>query len=142
MLYLIVKSLHLIGVVSWFAGLFYIFRLYVYHVENKDKSEICSVLSVMERRLYYFITTPAMLFTLLMGIVLMVLNPSLLLAGWFHAKIFFLLPLFAYHFFAGHVRVRLLAGDYFLSGRQCRLINEVPALVLVAVVFLAVLKPF
>lgn len=142
MLYLIIKSLHLIGVVGWFAGLFYIFRLYVYHVENKDKAEVCVVLSVMERRLYLFITTPAMVFTLVMGTFLVVQNPTLLRAGWFHAKLFFLLALFAYHFFAGQVQKRFLAGDFFLTGKQCRLINEVPTLVLVVVIFLAVIKPF
>lgn len=142
MLYLTVKSLHLIGVVSWFAGLFYIFRLFVYHVENKDKQDVASVLSVMERKLYCYITTPAMVFTLVMGIILLWMNPGLFQMGWFHAKLFGLVPLFVYHFYAGHVRGRFLQADYILSGKQCRLINEVPTAVLVVVVFLVVLKPF
>lgn len=142
MLYLVLKSLHLIGVVSWFAGLFYIFRLFVYHVENKDKAEVAQVLSVMERKLYWFIMTPAMVFSLALGVALLYYNPALWRMGWFHAKMFFLLGLFGYHFFTEHVRKRFLVGDYFLSGKQCRLINEAPTLVLLIVVPLAVLKPF
>lgn len=142
MSYPAVKALHLIGIVTWFAGLFYIFRLYVYHVENSDKRAVTQVLEVMERRLYRAITTPAMIFTVLMGVILLLQNPGVMRSGWFTLKALCLLPLFGYHFFAGHVRKRFLAGDFFLSSRQCRLINEVPTLVLIIVVPLAVIKPF
>lgn len=136
------KALHLIGIVAWFAGLFYIFRLYVYHVENSGKREVVQVLEVMERRLYRAITWPAMVFATAMGLFLLKLNPDVMRSGWFAAKALGLVPLFGYHFFAGHVRKRFLAGDFFLSSRQCRFINEVPTLVLLAIVPLAVIKPF
>ena len=142
MVYLVLKALHLIGVVSWFAGLFYIFRLFVYHVENKDKPEVVAVLTIMERRLFNVITTPAMAFTVIFGVAMLFKNHDILRAGWFHAKLAGLVALFAYHGFSGRVLSRFSRGDIFLTSRQCRLINEVPTLVLVAVVFLAVLKPF
>ena len=140
--YLVLKSLHLIGVVTWFAGLFYIFRLYVYHVENQDKPDVVAVLKVMERRLYYAITWPAMIFTLIFGVWLLCIQPELLRAGWLHAKFLMLLVLFGYHFFAGYTRGRFAKNDIFLTSRQCRFINEVPTIVLLIVVPLAVLKPF
>lgn len=140
--YLIVKSLHLIGVVTWFAGLFYIFRLYVYHVENQDKPEVVAVLETMERRLYYGITWPAMLFTSAFGLWLLAMQPELLHAGWFLRKILMLALLFGYHFFSGYTRKRFLKKEYFLTSRQCRFINEVPTIVLLTVIPLAILKPF
>lgn len=140
--YLTIKALHIIGVTAWFAGLFYIFRLYVYHVENSGTAAVAQVLTTMERRLYYAITWPAMVFALTMGGALLALNPGLLASGWFRVKLACLVPLFAYHFFAGHVRKRFARAEYFLTSRQCRFINEVPTLVLLAVVPLAVIKPF
>lgn len=140
MSYLIIKSLHLIGVVTWFAGLFYIFRLYVYHTENQQQPEITKILEVMERRLYYGITWPAMLLTLLMGLWLLYKNPSTLSQTWFHIKVLMLLVLFGYHFFSGYVRKQFLHKNFFLSSKQCRLINEVPTVVLLVVIPLAVIK--
>jgi len=140
--YLVVKALHLIGVVTWFAGLFYIFRLYVYHAENQDKPAVIEVLKIMQRRLYYGIIWPAMLFTTIFGVWLFAMQPELIYAGWFHAKIAALFVLFGYHFFSGYTRKRFARNDVFLTGRQCRFINEVPTLVLLLVVPLAVLKPF
>jgi putative membrane protein len=139
--YLIVKAAHLVGVVAWFAGLFYIFRLLVYHVENRDKPEVAAVLTVMARKLYFMITTPAMLLATAMGIALMAMNPEVLARNWFRWKLFFLIFLFAYHFYAGHVRRRFAAGDFFITSRQCRLINEIPTLILLVIVALAVIKP-
>lgn len=142
MSYLVIKSLHLIGVVTWFAGLFYIFRLYVYHVENQGKPEVTNVLKVMERRLYYAITWPAMVFTTVFGVWLLVLQPELLKAGWMHAKLTALILLFGYHFFSGYTRKRFKDNDIFLTSKQCRLFNEVPTIVLLIVIPLAILKPF
>lgn len=139
---MVFKTLHLIGIVTWFAGLFYIFRLYVYHVENQDKPEVVKVLEVMERRLYYAITWPAMVFTSVFGLLLLWQQPELLRAGWMHGKLFMLVILFFYHFFSGYTRKRFFKKDFFLTSRQCRFINEVPTLVLVIVIPLAILKPF
>lgn len=138
--YLIVKAAHLVGVIAWFAGLFYIFRLFVYHVENKDKPEVAAVLTVMARKLYFMITTPAMILATATGITLIALNPELLAQNWLRWKLFFLIFLFAYHFYSGHVRRCLAAGDFILTSRQCRAINEIPTLILVIVVLFAVVK--
>lgn len=97
--YLVLKTLHIIGVVTWFAGLFYIFRLYVYHVENQDKPEVVSVLKTMERRLYYGITWPAMIFTSVFGLSLLHQQSELIHAPWFFYKVIMLGVLFGYHFF-------------------------------------------
>ena len=140
MTYLVLKALHVIGVVAWFAGLFYIFRLYVYHVENKHNAAITQVLEVMERRLYYGITWPAMVFTATIGISLLTMNPELLRERWFHAKLGALVFLFAYHFYSGHIRKEFLQKNYKLTSKQCRFINEVPTLVLLIVIPLAIIK--
>lgn len=139
---MVVKAIHLIGVITWFAGLFYIFRLYVYHTENQHKDDVTQVLQVMERKLYYYITWPALVLTTLAGGVLLWQNPGLLKSGWMHTKLFFLLFLFGYHFYSGHIRKAFAQKNFKLTSKQCRLINEVPTLVLLVVVPLAILKPF
>jgi putative membrane protein len=141
-LYSLLKSLHVIGVVAWFAGLFYIFRLYVYHVENSGNTQVTQVLEVMERRLYYAITWPAMIFTIVMGAALLGLNTTLLHAPWFHAKLTVLLFLFTYHFYSGHILKEFANKNFKLTSKQCRLINEVPTIILLIVVPLAIMKPF
>ena len=136
------KALHIIGVVAWFAGLFYIFRLYVYHVENAGEPKVTAVLEVMERRLYRAICIPAMVWTSAFGLALWSLNPrGYLSATWFQIKLVALAGLFAYHFYAGRVRRRLAAGTCELTSRQCRMINEAPTVLLVIIVIMAVVKP-
>lgn len=142
MVYLVIKSLHLIFVVTWFAALFYIFRLYVYHVENRDTPSFVKVVEVMERRLYYGIAWPSLVLASGMGISLIVINPGLLVFKWLHLKFLFLIALFAYHFYSGHIRKEFARGNFKLTSRQCRLINEMPTIVLLVVVPLAILKPF
>jgi protoporphyrinogen IX oxidase len=137
------RALHIIAVVTWFAGLFYIFRLFVYHVENAADQAVIRVLTVMERRLYRGICWPAMVITTLFGVLLWSQNISGYLAmGWFQVKLFALLALFGYHFYSGKVRRDLAAGTCRLTSRQCRLLNEVPTVLLVLIVVMAVVKPF
>jgi putative membrane protein len=137
------RALHIIAVVTWFAGLFYIFRLYVYHVENANDPKVISVLAVMERRLYRGICWPAMVMTTLFGALLWSNNWSGYIAtGWFRVKLVALLALFAYHFYSGRVRLRLADGTCRLTSRQCRMINEVPTLLLLVIVTMAVVKPW
>jgi protoporphyrinogen IX oxidase len=137
------RALHIIGVVTWFAGLFYIFRLYVYHVENRDKPELVATLEVMERRLYRGICWPAMIATTVFGLWLWSSSwRGYLALGWFHVKLTALLALFGYHFYSGKVRKDFAAGRIDLSSRQCRLINEVPTVLLLIIVIMAVVKPF
>ena len=137
------RALHVIAVVTWFAGLFYIFRLYVYHVENAADRTITDLLETMERRLYRGICWPAMVATTFFGGWLWSrMFASYLEQGWFHVKLGALVFLFGYHFYAGKVRKDLAAGRCTLSSRQCRLINEVPTVILIVVIIMAVVKPF
>lgn len=136
------RALHIIGVVTWFAGLFYIFRLYVYHVENQGKAEVTELLQVMERRLYRGICWPSMLFTATFGLMLFAqMSGHYLAQPWFQVKLVGLAVLLGYHFYAGKVRKDLAAGRCVLTSRQCRLINEVPILPLFLIVIMAVVKP-
>ncbi len=136
------RALHIIGVVTWFAGLFYIFRLYVYHVENRDKPEVTSLLAIMERRLYRGICWPAMVFTAVFGVLLFAqMSEHYLRQPWFQVKVLGLAILVGYHFYAGKVRIDLAHGRCTLTSRQCRLINEVPIVPLFLIVIMAVVKP-
>jgi putative membrane protein len=139
--YLWIKAFHLIAMVAWFAGLFYIFRLFVYHVKHKDNPQMAAAYSVMERKLLYMIMHPAMLLTLLFGVWLVTLNPDVLRSGWIQAKFFFVMVLVAYQIFCGITHKQFARGEYFLSEKACRIINEVPTLCLIIIIILAVVKP-
>jgi putative membrane protein len=141
MIYLYFKSFHLISMVAWFAGLFYIFRLYVYHVKFKDQPLMAQAYTLMEKKLLYIIMHPAMLLTLIFGIAMIVMNPTLIHQGWLQAKLGAVLLLIAYQIYAGKVHKRFARGEYFLSEKACRMINEIPTLLLIIIVLLAVLKP-
>ena len=143
MLYLWLKAFHIIGFVAWFAGLFYIFRLYVYHVENRDKPEITQLLAIMERRLYRGICWPAMIFTATFGVALFVQMPGFYMAqGWFHAKLALVLALSGVHGYFS-AAVRAFAEDRNTrTARHWRLVNEVPTLLMIAIVVQVVVKPF
>jgi len=137
------RALHIISVVAWFAGLLYIFRLYVYHVENAANRSVTAIFETMERRLYRAICWPAMVSTTVFGVWLWSRSfEGYLQSGWFHVKLAALVVLFAYHFYAGKVRKDLAAGRCTLSSRQCRMLNEVPTLILFVVIIMAVVKPF
>lgn len=139
--YLWLKAFHIISMVAWFAGLFYIFRLFVYHVKFKDQENMRQSYTLMERKLLYLIMHPALLLTIVFGILLITLNPAVLSAPWFHFKILLALALIAYQTFAGITQKRFSRGDFFLSEKACRIINEVPTLILIGIVILAVVKP-
>ena len=133
--YAIFKALHLIAMVAWFAGLFYLFRILVYHVENRDKPEVTAVLKTMARKLYRIITLPAMIATCVFGLTMIALNPALLKSGWLHVKLMLVLGLAGYTLFTGYARRRFEADDLFLTSKQCRLWNEAPTLFLVIIIF-------
>lgn len=139
------KALHLIFMVSWFAGLFYIVRLFIYHTESYQRDEfegkiLRDQFQVMERKLWYIITWPAMILTLVFGISMLVVEPAYLKMGWMHVKLLFVLLLVVYHFYC-HKLFREFKNDKaLLSSTQLRVFNEVATLILVAVVFIVVLK--
>lgn len=141
-MYLWMKSLHIISMVCWFAGLFYMFRLFVYHTENKDDTSRVELLKIMSRRLYVYITTPGMHATWFFGAATLYNAQHLLKSPWFHIKLFFLLLLSAYHWFVGKTYRRYAKDDVYLSSKQCRMLNEAPTVLLIVIVILAFFKPF
>ena len=145
MAYLYIKAIHIIFVVSWMAGLFYIVRLFVYHIEANEKPEQEKLILrrqfvVMEHKLWYYITTPAMLLSVLAGVAMLYLNPSLLSAGWMLVKLGFVIGLLVYHFICQHIMNQLKLEVYRWTSTQLRLWNEVATILLVAIVFTVILK--
>lgn len=140
-MYIWMKSLHIIAMVTWFAGLFYMFRLFVYHAENKEDQSRVELLKVMSYRLYKYITNPAMMATWTFGLLTLSQAEYLLRMPWFHLKLSLLVLLTMYHVFVGKTLKRFSEDDVFLSSKQCRLLNEVPTIFLISIVILAFLKP-
>ncbi|MBE9076674.1 protoporphyrinogen oxidase HemJ [Romeria aff. gracilis LEGE 07310] len=139
------KSFHIIGVVVWFAGLFYLVRLFIYHVEAEAEPEPArSILKqqygLMEKRLLRIITTPGMLLTLAMAVGLVVQMPDVLRAGWMHAKLGLVVVLLAYHMYCARLRKQLERGECRWGSRQLRALNEAPTLLLVTIVMLVIFK--
>lgn len=144
-LYFLFKALHIIGFVSWFAGIFYIVRLFVYHKEAWEKNdEASSILrkqyEVMEGRLYSIIQTPAMVLTYIGGIGMLLINSGWLQQPWMHVKLSLVLLLTAYHFSCSRQMKKLRENQTGISSFGYRLYNELPTLVLIAIVMLAVWK--
>ena len=135
-----IKALHIVFVVTWFAGLFYLPRLFIYHVES-NSAEVRAQLQIMQRRLLG-ITHIGGALALTFGIWTLILVPGYLHQGWLHAKLTLVLGLIAYHAYAAHL-VKLFAQNRNTrSSRWLRIFNEVPALFLIAIVLLVVVKPF
>ena len=145
MTYLYLKSLHIIFVVSWMAGLFYIVRLFIYHTEANERQEserlvLQRQFEVMEAKLWNIITTPAMLLAVLAGLGMIYLNPSLLAMDWMLVKLGFVLGLLVYHFLCQRIIGQLKNGIFHWTSTQLRVWNEVATIFLVAIVFTLVLK--
>lgn len=138
---LYIKAFHLIAVVAWFAGLFYLPRLFVYHAQASDLIGL-DRFKVMERRLYYGITWPAGVLTTLLGGLLIAYNKSYYLsAGWMHAKLGFVVILWAYHLLCGHYLSVFAQNKNEHSDLFYRVFNELPTILLVGIVLLVVIKP-
>ncbi|MDY0117572.1 MAG: protoporphyrinogen oxidase HemJ [Sulfurimonadaceae bacterium] len=132
---------HVISMVSWFAALFYMPRLFVYHAEYNKNEGFLSVVTIMEMKIYKYIGLPAMWATVLSGAVLAYIY-GLSDGGWLHAKIFLVLLLMGYFLSLGRIRERLLEDKEYKSGKFFRFYNEVPTLFLIVIVALVVVKPF
>ena len=141
-LYLIIKSLHLIAVVSWMAGLLYLPRIFVYHVENFEKIETIEIFEVMEKRLYNYIMKPAMIFSWIFGIVMIYLNGlDVLLNLWMQIKLVLVIVLSAYHDYLGRCLLHLKNKTNTKTARFYRYINEIPTVLLTFIVFIVIIKP-
>ena len=141
--YFVVKALHIIGFTCWFAGLFYVVRLFIYNVEARQREpEVRDALvdqfNTMQRRLWYGITVPAMVFTLVFGFWLLHLYQNL--SGWVIAKLVLVFLLVGYHHICGVIHKQLVANRCRWSSRSLRILNEVATVFLVASVFTASLK--
>ena len=140
--YLLFKSLHLIAVVSWMAGLLYLPRIFVYHVENKDKKEATDIFEVMEKRLFFYIMCPAMIITWIFGLILIYLNGIEIFSQlWMQIKIVLVILLSVYNDYLGKCLVSLKNNSNIRSAKFFRIINEIPTVILIFIVFLVIFKP-
>ena len=140
--YLLFKSLHLIAVVSWMAGLLYLPRIFVYHVENYQKKETTKIFETMERKLYFYIMRPAMIVSWLFGFILIYINGfEVLSALWLQIKLLFVIILSAYHEYLGKCMRSLKDGSNLKSSKFFRIINEIPTVLLILIVFIVIFKP-
>ena len=140
-MYDIIKSLHIIFVVSWFAGLFYMPRLFIYHTEAQEKEEaakkaLSDQFQIMEKKLWWIITTPAMILTVVFGTWMLIINPGLLQQPWMHIKLAFVLILLIYHFISQKKMYEMAKGVFKWKSNQLRMWNELATLCLVAIIFL------
>ena len=140
--YLLFKSLHLIAVISWMAGLLYLPRIFVYHVENYQKKETTEIFETMEKKLYFYIMRPAMLVSWLFGILLIYqIGFESFSQLWLQLKIFFVIILTVYHEYLGKCLTSLKDGSNSKSSRFFRIINEIPTILLILIVFIVIFKP-
>ncbi|MCS6959600.1 MAG: protoporphyrinogen oxidase HemJ [Pseudanabaenaceae cyanobacterium SKYGB_i_bin29] len=145
MTYLWFKAFHIIAMVAWFGGLFYLPRLFVYHVEANEQPEPArSILknqyALMEKRLYGIIMNPGMMLTIGMAIAMLVVQPDLLKQGWLHIKIALATLLLGYHLYCKRLMRMLEAGTCQWTSKQLRAFNEVPTLLLAVIVLLVIFK--
>jgi protoporphyrinogen IX oxidase len=133
------KALHVVFVVTWFAGLFYLPRLFVYHAATHDSQGLARFI-VMERRLYFMMSLGALL-AVLFGTLLVIASPAYLSMGWLRVKMLLVAALLGYHGWCYRLMLALRAGHRAHSQRWYRIFNEVPGILLLAIVILAVVKP-
>jgi putative membrane protein len=136
-----IKALHIIFMVAWFAGLFYLPRLFVYHAMSTDAISLARF-KIMERKLYYGITTPSGILTVAFGLWLLFIDGAYLRAHWMQVKLVLVAVLAAYHFYLGRLRSDFERDANKHDHRYYRWVNEFPILILVPVVILVVVKPF
>ena len=143
--YLLFKSIHLIAVISWMAGLLYLPRIFVYHSEaiaNNKSEDLMSTFKIMERRLFIYIMNPAMIASWIFGILLIhTVGINSLGSLWLQLKLFFVIILTIYHFFLFNCLRKFAVNKNVYSPRFYRIINEIPTILLIAVIFVIVFKP-
>ena len=140
--YLLFKSIHLIAVISWMAGLLYLPRIFVYHSENIENMNSSNIFKIMEKKLFYYIMTPAMILSWLFGLILIfILGFSVLNELWIQIKLTLVILLTIYHFYLGNCVSCFVNNQNTNSSRYYRIINEVPTVLLIIIVFVAIFKP-
>ena len=140
--YLLFKSLHLISVVSWMAGLLYLPRIFVYHAQNSSEIIISNVFKVMEKKLFFYIMTPAMILSWFFGLILIhEIGFDQLGQTWMILKLVFVVILTFYHFYLGRILRQFKSDLNQRSHKFYRFINEIPTLLLILIVFVVIFKP-
>ena len=140
--YLLFKSLHLIAVISWMAGLLYLPRIFVYHSQYKDKPLVSDVFKVMEKKLFFYIMTPAMTLSWIFGLLLIhEIGFGQLGQKWMILKLVFVVILTLYHFYLGRILEQFKLDNNRHSHKYYRYINEIPTLLLILIIFVVIFKP-
>ena len=140
--YLLFKSLHLIAVISWMAGLLYLPRIFVYHAENNSELKLSETFKVMEKKLYFYIMTPAMTLSWLFGLLLIhSIGFQQLGQTWMLLKLLFVAILTGYHFYLGKLLSLFKADNNQHSHKFYRYINEIPTILLILIIFVVIFKP-
>lgn len=140
--YLWFKAFHLIAVISWMAGMLYLPRLFVYHVNAKKGSDLSETLKVMERRLLRFIMNPAMIITWALGLLLIWSNGALMEQGWMHAKLTLVILMSVLHMVFSKWRKNFAADQNTKTAKFYKIWNEAPTLLMIIIVILVVVQPF
>jgi len=141
-IYLTYKALHLIAVISWMAGLLYLPRIFVYHTENQNNKNISDVFKTMERKLYFYIMTPAMIISWIFGLLLIgSIGFEQLSTYWLKAKLVLVLLLTIYHFYLGVFLKKFEMDVNTKSSKFFRFFNEVPTILLILIIFIVIFKP-
>ena len=140
--YLLFKSLHLIAVISWMAGLLYLPRIFVYHAENNSEVNISEIFKTMEKKLYFYIMTPAMALSWLFGLLLIhSIGFQQLGQTWMLLKLLFVIILTLYHFYLGRLLRQFNTGNNKHTHKFYRYINEIPTILLILIIFVVIFKP-
>ena len=140
--YLLFKSLHLIAVISWMAGLLYLPRIFVYHTENNSQEKVSEVFKIMERKLYFYIMSPAMVLSWLFGLLLIhSIGFQQLGQTWMLLKLLFVVILTLYHFYLGKLLSQFKVDNNQHSHKFYRYINEIPTILLILIIFVVIFKP-
>ena len=141
-IYLTLKALHLIAVISWMAGLLYLPRIFVYHVENNNDQNTSNIFKVMERKLYFYIMMPAMILSWILGLLLIgSIGFDQLASKWLQIKLILVFILTIYHVFLGSCLKKFSIGKNIYSSKFYRIFNEVPTILLILIVFIVIFKP-
>ena len=140
--YLLFKSLHLISVISWMAGLLYLPRIFVYHAENSSEIKTSEIFKIMEKKLFFYIMTPAMILSWVFGLLLIYsIGFQQLGQTWMLLKIVFVVILTTYHFYLGSLLNQFKLDSNKHSHKFYRYINEIPTILLILIVFVVIFKP-
>ena len=141
-IYLLFKSLHLISVISWMAGLLYLPRIFVYHAENNLEEKVSQIFKIMEKKLYFYIMTPAMILSWLFGILLIhSIGFQQLGQLWMISKLILVVILTIYHFYLGGILSQFKLNNNKHSHKFFRYINEIPTILLILIIFVVIFKP-